>query len=543
MNNRNINSFSPFITYCQHVIPLAYDESMSYYETLCALRDYIGKMIEAVNNNADAVTELQNAFTTLQNYVDNYFDNLDVQTEINNKLDEMAKDGTLQNIIGAYLELASILGFNTKTDLKNGTNLNDGAYTYTFGTNEYNDGFGAFYKIRKLVNTDDIDDINMLALTNYPELVAEKMPDKRLDENFTNINDEISGINENLTNLQNTVSNLKNRKFIFIGDSYGSGEIGTSWIKNVIDYMDLTLNENAFDYSKNASGFTINDNTFEMCLDRAIQGISNKNDITDVVVCGGYNDGYFSTANEQNIVDAIGSFINKMRENFPNATLTLGEIGWTRDYKRMPNLRKAIFAYRRVVEFGEKYITNIEYSMHNYSFFNTDDIHPNEQGNQAIARNVVSGLLTGACDVQYRIVSDSTFLNPVSGGFSPLANNVFITTVNNGMCTLSMAKAAGATDSYVSSNTGTSPIALNSNKRAVVYKIDKTQTCVLGQGEYYKDFKSMYCLVTSGSNQYINLQVGIASGEIVLANNTNTNLSLTALALPINTFVFDSLYC
>ena len=84
MNNRNVSTFSPFITYCQHVIPLAYDESMSYYETLCALRDYlVNTVIPAVNNNADAVTELQNKYNEFteninnavqefENYIDNY---------------------------------------------------------------------------------------------------------------------------------------------------------------------------------------------------------------------------------------------------------------------------------------------------------------------------------------------------------------------------------------------------------------------------------------------------------------------------------------
>ena len=561
-NNRNISTFSPFITFCQHVIPLAYDESMSYYETLCALRDYlINTVIPAVNNNADAVTELQNKYTEftnninktvndLESYIDNYFNNLDVQTEINNKLDKMAESGELTDIIAQYLQLASVLAFNTRTDLKNANNLNNGSFTYCFGKQTYNDGFPAFYKIRKLVNTDEIDGENLIALTNYPTLVAEKMPDKNFDNDFSSINDNINSINEEIDNLdtklselKNNVSNLKNRKFIFIGDSYGSGEIGSSWITNVISYLGLTINNNAFDYSKNASGFTISNNTFEMCLDRAIQNITNKDEITDIIVCGGYNDGAISSSSEDEIVTAISSFVTKMKTNFVNATLTLGEIGWTRNYSKLPSLRKAIFAYRRVSEFGQKYITNIEYSMHNYSFFASDDIHPTAEGNKAIARNVVSGILTGVCDVQYRIVANETFLKPVSGGFSSMDNNVFITTVNNGMCTLSMAKVAGASDNYVSSTTGSKPIALNSNQRAVVYRIDKTQTCVLGQGEYFKDFKSMYCLVTSGTNQYINLQVGITSGEIILANNTNTNLSLTALALPINTFIFDSLYC
>ena len=172
MNNRNISTFSPFVTFCQHVIPLAYDESMSYYETLCALRDYlVNTVIPAVNNNADAVSELQQAFETLQNYVDNYFKNLDVQTEINNKLDEMAKSGELTDIIAQYLQVASILAYNTISDLKNATNLNNGSYAKTYGFYKLNDGGGAFYKIRTPINTDDIDNKFIISLKN--NLVAE----------------------------------------------------------------------------------------------------------------------------------------------------------------------------------------------------------------------------------------------------------------------------------------------------------------------------------------------------------------------------------
>ena len=57
------------------------------------------KVIPAVNNNADALAEVQNLMTQLQEYVDNYFENLDVQEEINNKLDEMAESGELTEII------------------------------------------------------------------------------------------------------------------------------------------------------------------------------------------------------------------------------------------------------------------------------------------------------------------------------------------------------------------------------------------------------------------------------------------------------------
>lgn len=46
-----------------------------------------------------AWSQTEEAWTELKNYVENYFDNLDVQQEINNKIDEMVLDGTMQQLI------------------------------------------------------------------------------------------------------------------------------------------------------------------------------------------------------------------------------------------------------------------------------------------------------------------------------------------------------------------------------------------------------------------------------------------------------------
>ena len=82
------------------IIPTSYKDSMSYYETLAWLCKYLEEtVIPTVNQNGEAVEELQALYVQLKNYVEHYFDNLDVQEEINNKLDEMANDGTLANII------------------------------------------------------------------------------------------------------------------------------------------------------------------------------------------------------------------------------------------------------------------------------------------------------------------------------------------------------------------------------------------------------------------------------------------------------------
>lgn len=97
-------TLQPFRYWCQKVLPLVYDDSLSYYELLCKVVDYLNKTMEDVETLHGDVTSLHTAYTELQNYVNNYFSTLDVQEEINNKLDSMAKDGSLTNLIKAYID-------------------------------------------------------------------------------------------------------------------------------------------------------------------------------------------------------------------------------------------------------------------------------------------------------------------------------------------------------------------------------------------------------------------------------------------------------
>lgn len=88
-----------FRFWCQKVLPLVYDDSLSYYELLCKVVDYLNNTIADVNTLGTDVNNLNKAYNELQSYVNDYFSTLDVQKEINNKLDEMAKDGTLSILL------------------------------------------------------------------------------------------------------------------------------------------------------------------------------------------------------------------------------------------------------------------------------------------------------------------------------------------------------------------------------------------------------------------------------------------------------------
>lgn len=55
-----------FRFWCQKVLPAVYDDSLSYYELLCKVVDYLNQVIDELNNHGDAITELQDAVKKLQ---------------------------------------------------------------------------------------------------------------------------------------------------------------------------------------------------------------------------------------------------------------------------------------------------------------------------------------------------------------------------------------------------------------------------------------------------------------------------------------------
>jgi len=82
------------------IIPTSYKDSMDYYENLAWLCKYLEEtVIPTINENGEAVEELQGLYIELNSYVTHYFDNLDVQEEINNKLDDMVESGELQTLL------------------------------------------------------------------------------------------------------------------------------------------------------------------------------------------------------------------------------------------------------------------------------------------------------------------------------------------------------------------------------------------------------------------------------------------------------------
>ena len=81
-------------------------EALDTYGLLCEIVKYLNVAIENVNTTEENINLLNTAFDQLNDYVSHYFDNLDVQEEINNKLDSMVQSGELQSLLtGQYQAL------------------------------------------------------------------------------------------------------------------------------------------------------------------------------------------------------------------------------------------------------------------------------------------------------------------------------------------------------------------------------------------------------------------------------------------------------
>lgn len=61
-----------FRFWCQKVLPLVYDESLSYYEILCKVVDYINKLIEQDKVFGTELDELRSDMETVQNWIANF---------------------------------------------------------------------------------------------------------------------------------------------------------------------------------------------------------------------------------------------------------------------------------------------------------------------------------------------------------------------------------------------------------------------------------------------------------------------------------------
>ena len=469
------------------MIPTAYKNALTYEGQILAIGNYLEKVVyPAINNNAEALAELQTLFVELKDYVDNYFDNLDIQTEVDNKLDEMAEGGELAPLIAEYLELQAVLGFANIEAMSEADYITNGAFMRTYGTTSLNDGDGGFYYARGILNTDVIDGYYIVAL-NDPNLVAVRCGDST-----------ISQIETEIAELQGDFENLIARKFLFVGDSYLQGYTPNGTVSNFADIFASLYGLTSSDYrilANGGAGFANGDNTFYNIINNDTG--TDKNKITDVIICGGYND----RNNIQYIDDGVDACVTLIKTNYPNIkNIHIGMVGGSNiasdTYKLYRTLRTYIVSCTKR---NCHYINNIENSLCLGANLASDGYHPSEAGQTQIARNLVQYFNTGNIesiqDYSVNLLKDYQNNNVANIGF--VSNNGFIQILYNNVL-----------------NANISPTTITCNGQSANRIEIGTFTDYIGGSEYENNRVTVQCIVRDTGGVYHSM-----NGSMCIANN------------------------
>lgn len=213
----------------------------------------------------------------------------------------------------------------------------------------------------------------------------------KIGENTYNVKDKTA--RDTLKNYKPypTFDFLKNRKILFVADSYGTGHgLATPFTTIIINELDNGSQQ----VSVGGAGF-YQTPTFLSNLQAA--DIQDPETFTDVVVCGGYNDGKTAITYSQ-IVGAMNSFFTYVKQRFVNARLWLMPLGWCSDSSEI-RYRLAYTTYSAYADGAAAndviYVDSIQRALHVYSRFSDDYVHPNQDGQNKIADYVRQALIGG----------------------------------------------------------------------------------------------------------------------------------------------------
>ena len=503
---KSYQSFGTFRLFVLENFPFIAEDfdALTYYQMLCKV---VGYLQDVITNNESLQynqTELLDAFNELQSYVNTYFDSLDVQTEINNKLDEMAQSGELAEIIAQYLNTIAVQGYDTLTDLKNSTSIVNGSFAKTCGKNSFNDGFSAFYKIRNITNEDVIDEDNIVKINNSDTLIAEK------------------------------IKNTLDKKYIFVGDSYlqgytPSGEV-ENWGKKLANMLGLEDNQ----WKRVARGGTAMNITNTNNFFNLISEQTSDNDVTDVILCAGYND-HQDIGTEESILSGMQQFKNKVLELYPNATLKIGFIGNTSIVKDKYGVSSKCPLYiKSCSKLNIDYLNNVEYALHNYNTeFATDGIHPNNLGEQVIAEAIYQAIKTGSAHI-YR---PRTPVKQAGSSFYIEQENNILKFISNSF--------------YAGNFSEAKTINMTGGNYILMYE-QFDNSLAVGCGSSYLSNSTtipVFFITTDNKTLLVNCKVTIDNGFLVLypfaLNETGSNyLNVTIKGFQIRpfTYLMDALY-
>lgn len=281
-------------------------DALTDYELLCKVVEYLNKVIDSQNDVVAKTDGLIESFAQLKAYVDNYFDNLDVQEEINNKLEEMAEGGQLAGIIAQFLEIAPVFGYGTIAEMAASDNLSNGCIARVLGNTSAAAGNGAYYLIRTKESGETGDGVNKVEIG--ATLIAIRI-----------INSDVETLKTDVAEIKEELENINQDELIVFGDSWSDLNVaGNIWSTNAATQLNCTLHN----FAVNGAGFIAPSNNL---ISTQISNYLTNNEYDKtkaryIVVLAGVND-YNNSVAWNTLIDTIKTNIETLKTACPQAKI------------------------------------------------------------------------------------------------------------------------------------------------------------------------------------------------------------------------------
>lgn len=134
--------------WCQTVLPLTFDDSISYYEAICKLANCVNNIVDDLQTISNEIEQINIRIDGLIEYVNNYFENLDLTSTVTNVINNMYQEGDFNEIIYQTIVNTSAPIFvedpSDMTDINRVYVLIINKHIYQYDGNEFTDT-GAVY--------------------------------------------------------------------------------------------------------------------------------------------------------------------------------------------------------------------------------------------------------------------------------------------------------------------------------------------------------------------------------------------------------------
>lgn len=240
----------------------------------------------------------------------------------------------------------------------------------------------------------------------------------------------LADMQERLIKVEELVQTSKEHRFLLLADSYGMKDSSKpTWTELITDWYPGTRHKSVSSVGFCTSSQHVVDFNFLGYLKRFTDELTleERKAITDIIVCGGWNDARYLSqgGTEQNISNAIKSFVDYSEINYPNAIVHIGFIGWQTADNLQPETTAGDLIKVENTYLGTKhktlhsmsYISDI---MKNSAFMDSSKFHPNPAGSLELAKGIISSLY-GDYKYTYKrtlTTDDVIFRSGVTGSIS-----------------------------------------------------------------------------------------------------------------------------